>query len=257
MTPVTHDPPGSIPETVSGERPFVSAVPRPHQPSVGVIATMTHFLFLEKGAQLRDTQRAQREKSAREAPGSRTRRHEESPAPSPAFLVLMVPNGNGYRVLKASLEEIGEIPATEIGRGDNGPATAQLLERLLASASGAELLKRIDATHRPSSGAPGGSSTREAFGDVEIDVPARVVLRRGDVVALAPMEFDLLLALVRRNGAAVSRRDLLREVWGTTKAISLRTVDTHVANLRRKIENDASRPRHILTVKKVGYRLQR
>ena len=217
---------------------------------------MTHFLFLEKGAQLRDAQRAQREKSTREGPGPRSRRHEESPAQSPAFLVLMVPNGNGYRVLKASLEEIGEIPATEIGRGDNGSTSAQLLERLLASASGAELLKRIDATHRTPA-ASAEPSSREAFGDIEIDVPARVVMRRREVVALAPMEFDLLLALVRRNGAAVSRRDLLREVWGTTKAISLRTVDTHVANLRRKIENDASRPRHILTVKKVGYRLQR
>jgi DNA-binding response OmpR family regulator len=71
------------------------------------------------------------------------------------------------------------------------------------------------------------------------------------------MEFDLLLALVRRNGAAASRRDLLREVWGTTKAVSLRTVDTHVSNLRRKIEDDAAHPRYILTVKKVGYRLQR
>jgi len=218
---------------------------------------MTHFLFLEKGAQPRDAQRAQREKTAREGSGPRSRRHEESSATNPAFLVLMVPNGNGYRVLKASLEEMGEIPAADIGRSDNGTAPAQILERLLASASGAELLRRIDGTQSPVAGSTSGRPAREAFGDIEIDVPARVVTRRGEVVSLAPMEFDLLLALVRRNGAAVSRRDLLREVWGATKAISLRTVDTHVANLRRKIETDAAHPRHILTVKKVGYRLKR
>ena len=218
---------------------------------------MTHFLFLEKGAQPREGQRAQREKAARDGSSPRARRHEEGSAQSPAFLVLMVPNGNGYRVLKASLEEIGEIPAGEIARSENGASSAQLLERLLASASGAELLKRVGGTHRSDAVPPADPSARESFGDVEIDVPARVVSRRGEVVPLAPMEFDLLLALVRRNGAAVSRRDLLREVWGATKAISLRTVDTHVANLRRKIETDAAHPRHILTVKKVGYRLKR
>jgi DNA-binding response OmpR family regulator len=218
---------------------------------------MTHFLFLEKGAQPRDAQRVQREKSAREGSGPRARRHEESPAQNPAFLVLMVPTGSGYRVLKASLEEIGEIPAAEIGTSDNATSAAQTLERLLASASGADLLKRIDGTQSASVAPLAGRASRESFGDVEIDVPARVVSRRGEVVPLAPMEFDLLLALVRRNGAAVSRRDLLREVWGTTKAISLRTVDTHVANLRRKLEHDVSHPRHILTVKKVGYRLKR
>ena len=216
---------------------------------------MTHFLFLEKGAQLRDAQRVQREKSPREGPGPRSRRHEESAAQNPAFLVLMVPNGTGYRVLKASLEEIGEIPGAELGRLESVASSATLLERLLSTASGAELLKLDGARH--TTGAADAARSRESFGDVEIDVPARVVTRRGDVVSLAPMEFDLLLALVRRNGAAVSRRDLLREVWGTTKAISLRTVDTHVANLRRKIESDASHPRHILTVKKVGYRLKR
>jgi hypothetical protein len=220
---------------------------------------MTHFLFLEKGAQ-RDAQRAQREKTSRDGASSRSRRHEEaSTAAAPAFLFLMVPSASGYRVMRATLEDIGEIAASELGRHDASQGPALLLERLLAG-NGTSALGRAE----PEAGYPGSilsrgaaRPARESFGDVEIDVPARVVTRAGDVVALAPMEFDLLLALVRRNGAAATRRELLREVWGTTKAVSLRTVDTHVSNLRRKLEADAAHPRHVLTVKKVGYRLKR
>jgi DNA-binding response OmpR family regulator len=70
------------------------------------------------------------------------------------------------------------------------------------------------------------------------------------------MEFDLLLALLRRRGAVASRLDLMREVWGHQAAVLSRTVDTHVAELRRKLEKDPAAPRHILTVRKAGYRLQ-
>jgi DNA-binding response OmpR family regulator len=70
-------------------------------------------------------------------------------------------------------------------------------------------------------------------------------------------EFDLLLTLVARAGAVVSRVDLLREVWGYRNWVATRTVDTHVAELRRKLEDDPANPRHILTVRKIGYRLER
>ena len=79
--------------------------------------------------------------------------------------------------------------------------------------------------------------------------------RGGASIALAPRELDLLLALLRADGAALSRRDLLRDVWGHKAEVSSRTVDTHVAELRRKLETEPSRPRHILTVRKFGYRL--
>ena len=78
----------------------------------------------------------------------------------------------------------------------------------------------------------------------------------GEAVALAPKEYDLLLALLRRRGAVVSRLELMKEVWGYRAAVVSRTVDTHVSELRRKLEDDPARPRHLLTVRKAGYRLQ-
>ena len=65
-----------------------------------------------------------------------------------------------------------------------------------------------------------------------------------------------MLAPVRRRGAIGSRLDLMREVWGYADAVITRTIDTHVAELRRKLEPDPAAPRHILTVRKVGYRLK-
>jgi DNA-binding response OmpR family regulator len=91
---------------------------------------------------------------------------------------------------------------------------------------------------------------------VEVDAAARTVRRRGQEVELAPREFDLLLALLRSRGAAVSRLTLMTQVWGYSSAVVSRTVDTHVAELRRKLEDSPSSPRHIITVRKVGYRLQ-
>jgi DNA-binding response OmpR family regulator len=69
------------------------------------------------------------------------------------------------------------------------------------------------------------------------------------------MEFDLLVALLKRNGAVASRLQLLAEVWGHSSAVLTRTVDTHIGELRRKLEQDPSTPKHILTVRKAGYRL--
>ena len=86
--------------------------------------------------------------------------------------------------------------------------------------------------------------------------PRGQVRRAGQPVALTPMEFDLLVALLHRRGAVVSRIQLLSEVWGHSSAVLTRTVDTHIGKLRRKLETDPSTPRHILAVRKTGYRLQ-
>jgi two-component system response regulator MtrA len=117
-----------------------------------------------------------------------------------------------------------------------------------------ELLERVASVLRRSARDAGGAAD-EGFGDVRIDVSRRVVTRAGAEVPLSPKAFELLLALVRRQGAVASRHELLREVWGYGAAVVSRTVDTHVAELRRKLETDPAEPRHIVTVWKIGYRL--
>jgi DNA-binding response OmpR family regulator len=83
----------------------------------------------------------------------------------------------------------------------------------------------------------------------------RAVRRGGRPVALRPKEYALLAALLARRGAVASREELLREVWRYEPDVTSRTVDTHVLELRRKLEADPARPRHLLTVRGAGYRL--
>jgi DNA-binding response OmpR family regulator len=96
----------------------------------------------------------------------------------------------------------------------------------------------------------------EHFGGIEVYPDSRTVLRNGGEIDLAPKELDLLLALLRRRGAVVSRDELLAQVWGYDASVVSRTVDTHIGELRRKLEDDPGAPRYILTVRKAGYRLE-
>ena len=92
------------------------------------------------------------------------------------------------------------------------------------------------------------------FGDVEVDLAARRVLRNGRVVELTPKEYDILALLVSRPGVAISRDEFLDEVWGRDVNVTHRNVDTHLSSLRRKIEVDPDAPSFIVGVRGVGYR---
>jgi DNA-binding response OmpR family regulator len=120
-----------------------------------------------------------------------------------------------------------------------------------------ELLVRIEAILRRTTAAgPRRAGVVHKVGGIEIDEDDHRVRRRGEEVALTPKAFELLLALVRKRGRVVTRVELLRDVWGYSSAVTTRTVDTHIAELRRKLESNPAEPKHILTVWKVGYRLQ-
>jgi two-component system alkaline phosphatase synthesis response regulator PhoP len=97
---------------------------------------------------------------------------------------------------------------------------------------------------------------RFLFGDIDLDLAARRVMRSGRPVDLTPTEFDLLALLVRRAGEAISRDEFLDEIWGEDVHVTHRTVDTHVSALRRKIESDADAPAFIVGVRGVGYRFE-
>jgi two-component system alkaline phosphatase synthesis response regulator PhoP len=116
----------------------------------------------------------------------------------------------------------------------------------------AELLARVEARLRrpPGDGAP----PVYHFGSVEVDLHATEVRRAGRRVDLSAKEFRLLRYFVTHRGATLGRDELLDGVWGRDAMPTSRTVDVHVAWLRRKLEEDARRPRYFLTVHGFGYK---
>ena len=181
---------------------------------------------------------------------------------TPADLVVLdrrLPDGDGLDVLRHLR-----------GRGDRTPVivlSARGLpdDRVAGLEHGAddyvvkpfhlrELLARIRAVLQRGAGAP--APARVAFGDCVLDLGARVLTRRGASQELPRMEFELLAYLVQHQGRAVSRSELLDRVWGYDRFPTTRTVDYHVAALRRKLERDAAAPAHLITVHGVGYRFE-
>lgn len=186
--------------------------------------------------------------------------------PNLIILDLMLPRKGGYEVLRelregglrvpvliltARSQESDLVMGFDLGADDyvTKPfSTVELVARVRA------LLRR---TRQDGGGAPASQQAGLRFGDVEVNPSTRTVTREGSPVELTPKEFDLLMALLDRNGTVASRAELLKEVWRYGNAdIMTRTVDVHVAELRRKLEADPANPRHILTARKKGYRLE-
>jgi Response regulators consisting of a CheY-like receiver domain and a winged-helix DNA-binding domain len=186
-----------------------------------------------------------------------------SSAPDLIVLDLMLPGMDGYRVLRTLREEGTDTPVLILSA--RGEETDKVLgfhlgaDDYVAKPFGLlELLARIDALLRRAAASRLKSKLTGtvAFGDVVVDPGTHDVRRKGEPVILRPKEYDLLIALLQRRGQVASRADLLEEVWGYSGEVYSRTVDTHVAELRRKLEDNAAEPRHILTVRKTGYRIQ-
>jgi DNA-binding response OmpR family regulator len=185
-----------------------------------------------------------------------------SARPNLIVLDLMLPGMDGYRVLKTLREEGIDTPVLILS------ARSEETDKVLGFHLGAddyvakpfgllELLARVDALLRRADAtvAKAKHAMPRMFGDVQVDTGTHTVRRNGSDVLLRPKEYDLLIALLRRNGQVATRAELLEEVWGYSDEVYSRTVDTHVAELRRKLEDNAADPRHILTVRKTGYRI--
>lgn len=182
--------------------------------------------------------------------------------PDLIILDLTIPGVDGYRVLRTLRDEGNDTPVLILSA--NGDEAAKVRGLRLGADdfvtkpfSLLELLARVEALLRR---APGKEeevqrSVGYAFGDVIVDTSSQTVKRAGELVPLTPREYDLLVALLKRQGGVVSRIELLRDVWGHHHEVTSRTVDTHIVELRRKLETDASFPQHILTVRKAGYRI--
>jgi two-component system alkaline phosphatase synthesis response regulator PhoP len=171
-------------------------------------------------------------------------------------LDVMLPKKDGFEVcrqlrregtrvpilmLTAKTQESDKVLGLEIGADDY----------VTKPFSGRELRARIKALLRRT---VGDVADIYRFGDVEVDF-ARCELRRGgEVVEVTPVEIKMLAAFVRQPGRALTRDQILSDVWGRGTFVTDRVVDAHVMNLRRKIEPVATEPRYLVSVRGIGYR---
>lgn len=184
--------------------------------------------------------------------------------PDLVILDIMLPEMDGFQVLRTLRDEGFDRPVLILtARGEEADKVRGFrlnADQYVTKPFGLlELLERVRALLRRSGGGTDRSDRRDVleFGDVRVDRDARTVIRAGEPVSLTPRAFDLLLALARHEGRVLSRQDLLRDVWGHLGAVVTRTVDSHISELRQKLEPDPSEPRHIHTVWKIGYRFER
>jgi DNA-binding response OmpR family regulator len=178
-------------------------------------------------------------------------------------LDLMLPGASGFEVLQALRardrlvpvivltargEESDKVLALELGADDY--VTKPFSLRELSARVRAQLRRRADSQPKPPSTPP-----PFALGDRRVDLAAfRVVGPQGET-ALSPREAAILSLLVEAKGAAVPRHAILDRVWGRGSEVTQRTIDTHVLNLRGKLEREPDAPRHLLAVHGIGYRL--
>jgi DNA-binding response OmpR family regulator len=181
-------------------------------------------------------------------------------SPDLVILDLMLPGLHGFDVLDAIRKESRRTQVlilsargeeADVVRGFRLDADQYVTKpfRLL------ELLERVKSMLRRAE-LRADPPRNIVFGDIEIDTASRSVLRFGQPVSLTPKAYKLLCALVQRAGAVATRNELLREVWGHRGFVPTRTVDSHMAEIRRKLEADPAHPRHFVTVWKVGYRFE-
>jgi len=184
--------------------------------------------------------------------------------PDLVILDLMLPGMDGYQVLRSIRGDGRQTPVLILSaRGEEADKVRgfqldadqyvtkpfgliELLERVKS------LLRRRRARTEAPAIEPGVGTI--AFGDVTIDPASRTVTRAGAAVSLTPKAYELMMALIKRKGAVATRVELLREVWDHRAIVLTRTVDSHMAELRKKLEHDPADPKHFITIWKVGYR---
>lgn len=178
------------------------------------------------------------------------------------LLDVMLPGGSGFDICRTLRQRSVHTPILMLtARGQVIDKVAGLKlgadDYLVKPFEMAELLARVEALLRrgaaaaPAPGATGGSFR---FADIAIDVRRAEVTKAGARLELSAREFKLLRYFVEHQGAALSRDELLNEVWGYNAMPSTRTVDVHVAWLRQKLEDNPRHPQHILTVHGLGYK---
>ncbi len=148
-------------------------------------------------------------------------------------------------VLSARTDESDKVNALDAGADDY----------LTKPFGVAELLARVRATVRRRVQPAGSEKPAITFGDIEVDLVARTVKRRGELVHLTPIEYRLLAQLIANAGRVLTHRQILRDVWGPSHVESPHYVRVYMGHLREKLEDDPAQPKHLITETAVGYRL--
>lgn len=174
------------------------------------------------------------------------------------LLDVMLPGGSGFDVCR-DLRQLGvKTPIIML------TARGQVIDKVLGLKIGAddyltkpfemmELLARMEVQLRRAVVASVSSDSYH-FGNVRVDVRRAEVFNGNKLIELSAKEFKLLRYLIEHRGAALSRNELLDEVWGYDSAVTTRTVDVHIAGLRQKLETNQRHPEFILTIHGVGYK---
>ena len=178
--------------------------------------------------------------------------------PDLVVLDLMLPRMSGYELCRKLRAEGVMTPIVMLtARGDEADRVVGLDlgadDYITKPFSVRELLARIRAVLRRAQ-VQSALPAELRFGNVTVDFRRYEALKNGQPVELTRKEFGLLRFLAARSGKAVTRDDLLNEVWGYDATPTTRTVDNHVASLRAKLEDNPSDPRHLFTVHGVGYK---
>lgn len=178
--------------------------------------------------------------------------------PDMAVLDLGLPDGDGVDFIR-DLRTWSDIPvivlSARTAEADKVAALDAGADDYLVKPFGvAELLARVRAQLRRRSHIPGASQSIFEFGNIRIDFARRIVERAGIPLHLTPIEYRLLTYLLSNTDSVLTHRQLLKNVWGPTHAEDSHYVRVYMAHLRKKIEDDPSQPKHILTETGVGYR---
>lgn len=184
-------------------------------------------------------------------------REAVSSPPDLIILDLGLPDQDGQEVLK-QLREWYRSPIIILSARDQEGQKVQALDHgaddyVTKPFGVGELLARVRVALRHTH-LVGAESTTVHIGDLEVDLAARLVTIRGKPVHLTPIEYKLLTTMMKHAGKVLTHRFLLREVWGPQDSQENHYVRVFVAGLRRKIEDDSTRPRYLLTEQGVGYR---
>ena len=184
---------------------------------------------------------------------------ERALAESPDLVVLdvMMPRMSGLEVCRQLRAKRASIPIIML------TARGQEVDKVVGLEIGAddyvtkpfsirELLARVRAILRRTATVP-KNLDQHSFGDVEVDLHRRRVLRSGKLLDVSSKEFELLKYFICHSGETLSRDRLLEDVWGYDNYPSTRTVDTHLVRLRQKLEPDPEQPQYFITVHGTGY----